>query len=80
MAGNIWIQDDRAYKRYFFSRDPRYWKSRLRAATFAAVYGEQFEIGPASEATIGKVQRDFPQRGFVDHVITPSVGLGWMIA
>jgi hypothetical protein len=80
VTGYIWIQNDRAFRRYSFSRDPRYWKSRLRAAGFAALYSEQFEIGPFSEATIGKVQRDFPQRGFVDHVVTPSIGLGWMIA
>jgi hypothetical protein len=40
----------------------------------------QFEIGPASEASIGKIQASFPQQGFVDHVITPFVGSGWMLA
>jgi hypothetical protein len=39
-----------------------------------------FEIGPLSEASIGHIQKDFPQQGFVDHVVTPTVGLGWTIA
>jgi hypothetical protein len=38
------------------------------------------EIGPISEATIGNVQAYYPQQGFVDHVVTPAIGLGWMIA
>jgi hypothetical protein len=38
------------------------------------------EIGPISEAMIGATQAYFPQQGFVDHVITPSIGLGWIIA
>ena len=33
-----------------------------------------------SEASIGHVQRDFPQQGFVDHVVTPVIGLGWVLA
>jgi hypothetical protein len=40
----------------------------------------QFEIGPISEASIGHIQAQFPQQGFVDHVITPTVGLGWTLA
>jgi hypothetical protein len=38
------------------------------------------EIGPISEASIGNVQAFFPQEGFVDHVVTPAIGLGWLIA
>jgi hypothetical protein len=80
ISGYIWIYNDGAYRRAEFSRDAYYWRSRLRAAGFAALYSEQFEIGPYSEASIGKIQRDYPQRGFVDHVVTPTIGLGWMIA
>ncbi len=40
----------------------------------------QFEIGPLSEATIGHIQQEYPQVGFVDHVITPTIGTGWTIA
>ena len=37
-------------------------------------------MGPLSEASLGKIQSRHPQQGLVDHVITPAVGLGWMIA
>jgi hypothetical protein len=80
VAGFIWIQNDRKYRDANIGRSRRYWKSRLRAAAFAWAYSEQFEIGPISEASIGATQAHYPQRGFVDHVITPTVGTGWMIA
>jgi hypothetical protein len=38
------------------------------------------EIGPLSEASIGNIQAYYPQQGFVDHVVTPAIGLGWSIA
>ena len=62
------------------ARIPDYWKSRIRAGAFAWAYSEQIEIGPISEATIGNVQSAYPQQGFADHVVTPAIGLGWMIA
>lgn len=80
VSGDIWIQNDPKYRTAEFGRNRRYWVSRLRAATFAWAYSEQFEIGPISEASIGHVQNYFPQQGFVDHVITPAVGFGWMVA
>ena len=80
VAGYIWVYSDRAYRAAEFGKDPRYWKSRLRAAAFAWAESEQFEIGPVSEASIGSIQAHPPQQGFVDHVITPSIGMAWMIA
>lgn len=80
IAGFIWIQNDRKYRDAEIGSDRRYWKSRLRAAGFSWAYSEQFEIGPISEASIGAIQAHYPQQGFVDHVITPTVGLGWIIA
>lgn len=80
VAGFVWIQNDRKYQSAEIGRNRRYWRSRLRAAAFAWAYSEQFEIGPISEASIGAAQAYFPQQGFVDHVITPTVGLGWIIA
>ena len=56
-----------------------YWVSRLRAAAFAALYSEQFEIGPISQASIGNIQMKPRATGIVDHVITPTAGLGWMV-
>jgi hypothetical protein len=80
VAGEIWLLHDPRYNKAEFGRGRTYWKGKLRAAAFAWAFSEQFEIGPLSEASIGHIQRVFPQQGFVDHVITPSIGLSWMIA
>lgn len=76
----MWQHNDRAYRTVEFGRNRRYWKERLRGMAFAYVYSVQFEIGPLSEASIGHIQSFYPQVGFVDHVITPTVGLGWAVA
>ena len=80
VSGYLWTLNDTRYRYVQFGRSPEYWKSRLRAGAFAWVYSEQMEIGPFSEASIGNVQASEPQHGLVDHVVTPSIGLGWMIA
>ncbi len=81
VAGYIWTLNDSKYRNVHFGRDPDYWKSRLRAGAFAWAYSEWTEIGPVmSEAAIGNIQAFHPQQGFVDHVVTPAIGLGWMIA
>ncbi|MDP9169383.1 MAG: porin family protein [Acidobacteriota bacterium] len=80
VSGFLFIQNDRKYTSVQFGRNRNYWRSRLRAAAWAWAYSTQFEIGPISEASIGKVQSHFPQQGFVDHVITPTFGLAWIVA
>lgn len=80
VAGYIWTQNDGAFSDVEFGRSRRYWKGRLRGAAFSYFYSLQFEIGPLSEASIGHIQSQFPQQGLVDHVITPSVGMGWTVA
>jgi hypothetical protein len=79
IAGFIWVQNDRRFLQAEFGRSREYWKSRLRAMTFAWAYSTQFEMGPVSEASIGNVQAKYPQQGFVDHVVTPTLGLAWMV-
>jgi len=79
-AAYIWAQNDRRFRDVTFGRDARYWKSRLRATAFSAVYSFQFELGPMSEASVGQIQAHYPQQGFADMVVTPVVGLGWMVA
>ncbi len=76
----LWQHNDRAFRDVEFGRNSRYWKERLRGMAFSYVYSVQFEIGPLSEASIGHVQHLYPQVGFVDHVITPTIGTGWTIA
>jgi hypothetical protein len=81
VAGYIWTFNDTQYRYVHFGKDPAYWKSRLRATAFTWAYSEMTEIGPLiSEAAIGNIQAFHPQQGFVDHVVTPAIGLGWMIA
>jgi hypothetical protein len=80
VSGFIWVQNDTRYRSVEFGRNRAYWRSRLRAAAFAFAYSEMSEIGPLSEATVGATQAFFPQQGFVDHVVTPSIGLAWMLA
>lgn len=78
-ASRIWIQNDRKYREVEIGRDPRYWKGRLRGAAFAFVQSAQFELGPMSEASIGSVQKRWPEQGFVDYVVTPTVGFAWVL-
>jgi hypothetical protein len=80
VAGFLFVQNDPGYRTAVFGKDRLYWKSRLRAAAFAWAYSTQFEIGLLSEASIGGIQAQFPQQGFVDHAITPTIGMAWMIA
>lgn len=79
VAGFLWTHNDRSYRHVQLGRNPMYWKGRLRAAAFAWAYSTQFEIGPFSEASVGAIQSVYPQQGLVDHIITPSVGMAWMI-
>jgi hypothetical protein len=80
VSGYLWTFNDTRYRNVEFGRNSDYWKSRSRAGAFAWVYSEQMEIGPISEASIGNIQASEPQHGLVDHVVTPAIGLGWMIA
>ncbi|MBA3914570.1 MAG: hypothetical protein H0X25_12145 [Acidobacteriales bacterium] len=71
----LWIHYDTKYRNVRFGLNRDYWMSRLRAYAFAWAYSEQFEIGPLSEASIGQIQRKCCAYGFVDHVITPNMGI-----
>jgi len=80
VSGFMWQENDRVYRTVEFGRNSPYWKARLRGMAFAYVYSVQFEIGPVSEASLGNIQSRWPQFGFVDHVVTPTIGTGWAIA
>lgn len=80
VSGRLFLLNDPRYNKAEFGSSATYWKGKLRAAAFAWAFSEQFEIGPFSEASIGHIQGQFPQQGFVDDVVTPAVGLGWMVA
>jgi hypothetical protein len=85
VAGFIYVQNDDKGRNLEFSNTRPYWMSRLRATAWSAAFSIQFEMGPLSEASLGNVGRD-PDKygqtymGAVDLVITPVMGLGWMVA
>lgn len=80
VSGFIWTHNDRGYRDIQFGQNRRYWKGKLRGAAYSYIYSVLFEIGPVSEASIGNIQSLYPQQGFVDHIVTPVIGLGWSIA
>lgn len=73
------IQNDPAGREVEFGRNGGYWKSRLRAVGWAAFHSAQFELGPVSDASIGNVGKRKGTMVFVDLVMAPVAGLGWMI-
>src|SRR5262249_2993891 len=103
ITGNIFVQNDPEGRTAKFGKSSTYWKSRLKATAWAAVYSTYFEIGPIlSEAAIGneggytyipgcgyyptckkKPGRTYKpptnNTGWVDFVVTPTIGLGWMM-
>ncbi|HUR36885.1 MAG TPA: hypothetical protein VM009_03645 [Terriglobales bacterium] len=89
VTGYIQVQNDPAGRNVVFGSDRAYWKSRLKAMGWIAAYSTQFEIGPISEASIEKLG-SFRYRncegcetvagaGWVDIVVTPTLGTAWMI-
>lgn len=79
VAGYIQIQNDPRGMSLEFGRSPEYWKSRMRATAWSAAYSAQYELGPLSDASIGNSGQKKGTKGAVDLVITPVVGLGWML-
>jgi hypothetical protein len=85
----IQIQNDPSGRRLEFQNTRSYWKSRMKSMAWNAAYSTQFEIGPFGEASIQKLgsyeYRNCPTckltngAGFVDLVITPAVGTGWVV-
>lgn len=84
VAGFIQIQNDPAGRSLPISWSQRYWTSRLKALAWSAAYSTYFEIGfPLSEAAMGNLGVDKnrqTQQGLVDLVITPTLGLGWLVS
>jgi hypothetical protein len=79
VSGYLWTHNDRAYRNIQFGQNRRYWKGKLRGAAYSYIYSVLIEIGPLSEASIGAIQAKYPAQGFVDHVVTPAIGLAWSI-
>ena len=84
IVGFIQIQNDPKGRSLQISWSQHYWNSRLKAFSWSAAYSAYFEIGfPFSEAAMGNLGVDKnrkTQQGIVDLVITPTLGLGWLVS
>jgi len=80
VSGFIQIQNDPRGRNLELGKDRAYWNSRLRALGWAAIYSTQFELGPYSESAIGNVGKKKGTGGLVDLVVTPTGGLGAIVA
>jgi hypothetical protein len=80
VTGYIQVQNDPKGKYASITDGSVYWKSRLKAMGWSAAYSVQFELGPYSEAAIGNVGKTPGTMGYVDLVVTPTGGLGIMVA
>ena len=74
VSGYIQIQNDPKAMKLVIGRSKEYWNSRLKAMAWSAAYSTQFEIGLLSEATIGNVGKKRGTSGYVDFVVTPTLG------
>ena len=79
MTGFIYLQNHDRLKKQMFNESAQYWRDRARALVWSAAWSTNWEIGPiVSQSTIGNVGL-YGKQGYVDLVITPTVGTAWMI-
>jgi hypothetical protein len=78
LLGFVEIQNDPAGSRLRFGGSGDYWRSRMKALAWSAVWSTQFELGPISQASIGNVGLHGKQT-WVDIVMTPTGGLGLLL-
>ncbi len=84
VSGYIQIHNDPKGIHQEVSLKSEYWKSRLKAMGWSALFSTQFEIGLLSEASLGNIGKR-PYRhhknpmAYVDLVVTPTLGTVWLI-
>lgn len=82
VSGFIQIQNDPKGRRQRFGKSRDYWISRLKAMGWAAAYSTQYELGPLGEAAWGNVGHIYERpgtKGYVDLVITPTLGFSLLL-
>ena len=89
IVSSIFEQNDPKARSLVFENNGNYWRSRLKAMAYSAVYSAQWKVGPVSEASIGNsgrntyyvphLGRTTNETGFQDFVITPVYGFGWNV-
>ena len=67
----------RAWNAAFGSSE--YWSNIPLSMFVSAIASLQFEIGPISEASLGNVGIEPEKQGYVDLIVTPVLGMAWMI-
>ena len=78
-TGFIYVQNDPKALKQQFGMSGDYWRSRLKAMAWSAAWSTQFEIGLASQASIGNVGLKGKQT-WEDIIITPTLGTAMLIA
>lgn len=78
-TGFIYVQNDPKARKARFGASKDYWMTRLKALAWTTAWSTQFEIGLISQSSIGNVGLTGKQ-GWVDMVVTPTVGTGWLVA
>lgn len=78
LLGFVQVQNDPAGSRQRFGGGRAYWRSRMKALAWSAAWSTQFEIGPASQASLGNVGLHGKQT-YVDLVMTPTAGLALLV-
>lgn len=78
LTGYIYVQNKPSEMKLEFAESGDYWRSRLTAMAWSAAWSTQFELGPISQSSIGNVGLSGRQ-GYVDLVITPTVGTALLI-
>lgn len=79
VTGYIQVQNDPMGITEQFGIKSSYWTSRLKATAWSAAYSTQYELGPLGEAAIGNTGKIRGTKGAVDLVVTPTLGLAWMV-
>ncbi len=78
MTGFIFVQNHDRAKKQKFGESKQYWKDRFKAFVWSAAWSTNWELGPISQSSIGNVGL-YGKQGYVDLVITPTVGTGWLL-
>ncbi|MCI0525632.1 MAG: hypothetical protein L0Y75_10255 [Acidobacteria bacterium] len=84
VTGFIQVQNDPKGAKEEVSLKKSYWQSRLKAFGWSFAYSTQFELGLFGEAGIGNIGiRPYGKAknpmAYVDIVVTPVVGAGWLV-
>lgn len=78
MTGFIFVQNHDRAKMQKFGESKQYWKDRFKAFIWSTAWSTNWEIGPISQSSVGNVGLS-GHMGYVDMVMTPTVGTGWLL-